>query len=61
MNKEQQEEAKVLLQATLDILTKCDKGVRLDNVLEVTAIWDGTECDGYCLKDEIDYLLNEIK
>lgn len=60
MKKEQQERAKILLQATLDILKKCDEGTYIQNVMEVTAIWDEAECDGNCLKDDIEDLLDEI-
>ncbi len=45
----------VLLQAALDILTKCD-----NNSMSKTAFYDGTDCDGHCLmqdiKDYLDYL-----
>lgn len=60
MTKEQQERAKTLLQATSDILNKCDKGIYVKNVLEMTAVWDEAECDGLCLKEEIEFLIEEI-
>lgn len=49
----------ILLRATLDILKKCDEGPYVKNVLEVTAIWDEAECDGYCLMGEIEDLLGD--
>lgn len=60
MNEEQQERAKILMQATLDILNKCNEGIYVKNVMEVTAIWDKAECDGYCLMEELEALINEI-
>lgn len=60
MTQEQQERAKILLQAALDILNSCDEGMYVKNALEVTAVWDGAECDGYCLKNEVEDLMDEI-
>ena len=60
MTEEQQIRAKILLQATIDILKKCDEGMYVKNVLEVTAKWDGVECDGYCLKEELEQLMEEV-
>lgn len=60
MNKEQQERTKILMQATLDILKKCNEGIYVKNVMEVSAIWDEAECDGYCLMEELEDLINEI-
>lgn len=54
------ERAKILLQATRDIFQKCDDSGYVLNVLEVTAIWDGVECDGYCLKDDIEAWFEEF-
>jgi hypothetical protein len=50
----------VLLKATLEILRKADEGPFVHNVLELTAHYDGTECDGLCLKDDIENLLEEL-
>ena len=61
MTEEQQERAKILLKATLDILNKCNEGIYVKNVMEVTATWDGTECDGNCLKEDVEYLIDDIK
>jgi len=60
MTPKQQERAKVLLKATFDILYQCEKTPYVENVMEVTANYDETECDGNCLKDDIEYLLDEI-
>ncbi len=61
MENEQIEQAKKLLQATKDILTKCDDGTYAKNVMEVTAILDEVECDGNYLLEEITMLLEEIE
>ena len=61
MTQKQQDRAKILLKATLDILNKCDEGVSVKNVMEVTAFWDDANCDGECLKDDISDLMYEIK
>jgi len=47
----------VLLRAAYDILKKCDEGPYVKNALEETALWDGVDCDGYCLMEEIKDLL----
>ena len=54
MTEEQQVRAKILMKATIDILKKCDEGMYVKNVLAVTAEWDGVECDGYCLKEDLE-------
>lgn len=60
MTLEQQERAKVLMQAALDILNKCDGSFFIISALEATAIWDDAECDGYCLKEDLEQLIDEI-
>ena len=51
------ERANILLKATYDILQKQKDSPYVLNILEQTAVWDGAECDGYCLMEEIeDYL-----
>ena len=47
----------ILLRATYDILKKCDEGPYMKDVFEQTAIWDGAECDGMCLMEEIAEIL----
>ena len=60
MTTEQQEQATKLLKATLDILKQCDEGGYVKNVMEVTAIWDEAECDGNCLMEEVESLIDEL-
>lgn len=48
-----QDRKDVLLKATYDILKKCEESYYVLNALEVTANYDGTECDGYCLMEDI--------
>ena len=43
----------VLLKAAYDILKKCDEGPYVVDALGVTAVWDGADCDGYCLMEDI--------
>jgi len=50
----------VLLKATFDLLRECDKGPYVKNALETMVVWDGVECDGYCLMQEIQELLEGI-
>lgn len=50
----------VLLKAALEILNKADEGPFVHNVFELTAHYDGTECDGLCLKEDIEALLEEL-
>ncbi len=61
ISKENQDRALVLLKATLDILNKSEQSSHVINVMELTANWDDTECDGYCLKGDIECLLEEIE
>jgi len=48
-----QTRAQVLLKAAFDILKKCDDSPYVENVMAVTAFWDGAECDGSCLMEDI--------
>jgi len=48
-----QDRKDVLLRAAYDILKKCDEGPYVKNALEETAFYDGTDCDGYCLMNDI--------
>lgn len=47
------ERAIVLLKATYEMLKQQEESPIVLNILEQTAVWDGVECDGYCLKDDI--------
>jgi len=49
--------AVTLLQAAADIVENTEG----DAALEATAEWDGTECDGMCLLDDINVLFEEMK
>ena len=51
------ERAEVLLKATYDILRACNNGPYVEDVFQMTAIWDEAECDGGCLMEEIADLL----
>ena len=51
--KEALERAIILLKATYEILKQQEESPIVLNILEQTAVWDGVECDGYCLKDDI--------
>ena len=51
--------AKVLLKATYDLLKKCDDSYYVLNVLEQLITYDGAECDGYCLMEDIKYFMEE--
>lgn len=52
-----EDRASVLLRATLEILNKCDQGPFVKSVFEETAHYDGTDCDGYCLREDIEIYL----
>jgi hypothetical protein len=47
--------AETLLKAAHDLLTKCADGPYVLNALEETIFYDDTECDGTCLKDDIEH------
>jgi hypothetical protein len=55
--KAQLERAKVYLKATSDLLQKQNESHYVLNLLETTVFYDEADCDGYCLKDEIDTFL----
>ena len=46
----------VLLQAAIDII----KNAEGDAGLEATATWDNAECDGLCLIDECEVMIQDI-
>ena len=52
-----EDRATVLLKAVLEILNKCDTGPYVKDVFGETAFYDGTDCDGYCLKEDIEQFL----
>ncbi|MCK9542092.1 MAG: hypothetical protein M0R03_08690 [Novosphingobium sp.] len=43
----------VLLKATYDLLKKCNESCYVLNVLEQTTKYDGADCDGFCLMEDI--------
>jgi len=43
----------ILLKAAHEILSKCNEAPYRQNALEVTTYYDGTECDGFCLMEDI--------
>lgn len=52
------ERMRTLLKAAYDLLKKQNESHYVLNMLETTAVWDEAECDGYCLMEEIEELLN---
>lgn len=43
----------VLLKAAYDLLKNCHDSHYVLNVLETTVFYDDTDCDGYCLANDI--------
>lgn len=43
----------VLLRAAYDLLTKCKRSRYVLNANETLIFYDGVECDGYCLREDI--------
>jgi len=48
-----QDRKEILLKAVLDILEKQEKSSYVLNFFEQTAFYDGVNCDGYCLMEDI--------
>jgi len=48
----------ILLKACYDILKKSKNSPYVISALETTVFYDGTDCDGYCLMDDIAIELN---
>lgn len=57
---ERYKRAIILLKATSDILEKLDDTPYVLSFFEQTAVWDGVDCDGYCLMEEVNELLEEV-
>lgn len=55
------ERAKILLKATKDLLEKQENSYYVLNLLTETVFYDGVDCDGTCLKDDIGYWFDELK
>jgi hypothetical protein len=51
------ERAKILLQAMCDMMKQQEQTCYVQNIFELSAIWDDVECDGYCLYEEAKELL----
>jgi hypothetical protein len=49
----------LLLKVAHQLLSKQNKSYYVLNMLEESTIWGGVPCDGYCLLDEIGYLLED--
>lgn len=58
---ENEERSVVLLRACLDLLNKQKESYYVLNLLEQTVYYDGTDCDGYCLSEDIELYLDSIK
>ena len=52
--------ARVLLKATHELLEKADDSPYVLNALEIIVNYDGAECDGQCLKEDIEYHFDEF-
>ena len=48
-----EQRAETLLRASYNILKKCKNSFYVLDVLAVTDVWDGAECDGHCLMEDI--------
>jgi len=48
-----------LLKAALELLKKCNEGPYVKNALTETVFYDGTDCDGTCLGNDIAAELGE--
>ena len=49
-----------LLNATLQMLKQADDSPYVKDVMTATVYYDGVECDGYCLKGDIESLLSQV-
>lgn len=49
-----------LLKATKKLFERQNDSYYVLNLLEEEVMYDGVECDGYCLLDDIRYLLEEV-
>lgn len=50
-----------LLRAARDLIDKADEGPYVIDVMNTTVFYDGADCDGSCLRDDINHLLWEIE
>lgn len=56
-----EDRAVTLLRACLDLLNKQKESYYVLNMLEQTVYYDGTDCDGYYLSEDIELYLDSIK
>lgn len=56
-NKAELSRAAELLRACMALLNKQKDSPRMLNMLEQTVFYDGTQCDGYCLSEDIEMFL----
>lgn len=56
-----EDRAVTLLRACLDLLNKQKESYYVLNMLEQTVYYDGTDCDGYCLSEDIELYLDSMK
>lgn len=54
------ERATVLLKAAYDLLQKQEESYYVLNLLAETIFYDEAECDGNCLKEDIEYWFDEF-
>jgi hypothetical protein len=50
----------VLLMACREMLTKCRDSFVVISPMETTIFYDGVDCDGHCLLEDIEIELEEI-
>lgn len=48
-----QSRSSILLRAAYDMLKKCDDSPIVVSPMELTVFYDGTDCDGRCLMEDI--------
>jgi hypothetical protein len=53
--------AKILLKATLELLNKCDESLIVQDPMDATVFYDNADCDGYCLREDIENWLEDNK
>jgi hypothetical protein len=56
-----EERAKILLKATLELLNKCDESIIIEDAMCMTVNYDDADCDGYCLRVDIENWLEDNK
>lgn len=57
MNEANISRARVLLTAAFTLLEKCEQSAYVTDPMGVTVFYDETDCDGSCLKDDIEHFL----